>query len=135
MTDKLRELVTMDTDWETMKENAKELGVTITNKEETMEEINRVILKEQGIDNPKWYELHGSMYNEGDIIHIIDGHLKGRFAEVVEPSAKKFAVKAKLINPNNGETQKTTIVLNYNDIELSNVEQQILVEQEQKEVM
>lgn len=132
MTKAMKELVTMKSDWNSVKELAKEYEITIGNKEETMEQVNRAILKEQGMNNPKWHELHGFMYSKGDILQILDGHLKGRYAEVVEPSAKKFAVKAQLLHPRTGENQKTTIVLNYDIVELSKSERESLITKEEQ---
>lgn len=113
-------LVDINTDWEEIKEMAKEFDLNVggVKKEELIEAVNRKVLEYQGNDKPKWYEIHGCMYNAGDEVRILNGHLEGRRAIINKPSAKKFAVKGFLINEKTGEEQVTNIALNYDDIEL-----------------
>ncbi|MNO10638.1 hypothetical protein D3C76_01780 [compost metagenome] len=67
----------------------------------------------------KWYETTAPKYNTGDIVNIIAGPcLVGRKAEITQPSAKKDAMKCKLINPKDGTLQGTEITMDYYKLEL-----------------
>lgn len=67
----------------------------------------------------KWYETTAPLYNPGDIVNIIAGPcLVGRKAQITQPSAKKDAMKCKLINPKDGSLQGTEITMDYYKLEL-----------------
>lgn len=70
--------------------------------------------------SPKWYEEEGAFpYKEGDVFQIVSGPiLIGRKASVVMPSAKKNALKGRLINPSTGELQKTQVNFKFSNIKL-----------------
>lgn len=68
----------------------------------------------------KWYETTTPIYNEGDIVDIIGGPcLIGRQAQITRPSAKKDAMKCKLINPKDGTLQGTEITMDYWKLKLA----------------
>jgi hypothetical protein len=68
----------------------------------------------------KWYETTTPLYNAGDIVDIIAGPcLVGRQAQITCPSAKKDAMKCRLINPKDQTLQGTEITMDYFKIQLA----------------
>ena len=121
--------VNMETNWNTIKETAKELGVKFVgvNKEVIIENINAKIDEmeaQKASEQPevkkesgKWYNQEGAFpYTEGSLM-IITSHknqaIVGRMVEVAGPSTKRNAVKCWLINEKTGGKQKTCLSLDF----------------------
>lgn len=69
---------------------------------------------------PKWFEeKDANPYQAGDVVQIETGKdLIGRKVEVVQPSTKKNALKGYLINPVNGQRQKTFLSVDFDRVVL-----------------
>ena len=118
--------VNNETNWNTIKETAKELDIKFVGvkKETIIENINNKIeeleaAKAQETKKPKgkWYEQEGAFpYTEGSLA-IISNHknavIVNRMVEIAGPSTKRNAIKCWLINEKTGARQKTCLSLDF----------------------
>jgi len=115
--------ISMDTNFNTIKEMAKELNIKFVGikKEILVEQINAKIEETASTEKPKkagkWFEQENAFpYTEGSLM-IITNHknsaILGRMVEVVGPSTKRNAFKGYLINPNSGARQGTCLSLDF----------------------
>ena len=76
--------------------------------------------KEEKRKPGKWYEQDGAFpYQKGDVVQVVGGPiLMNRKASVVQPSAKKNALKGHLIHPVHGHLQKTLVNFDFDNIKL-----------------
>jgi hypothetical protein len=89
-------------------------------------DTNELPLQERG---QKWHQVEGAFpFKEGDIIQVLPTAqiLKLRKAQVLHPSAKRWALKGRLINPVTGELQGTHVTFDFDKI--------ILIERDGKPV-
>ena len=118
------EKVTIETNYNVMKELAKKLEINYVGvkKEDLVKIINQKIKESKPKKGGKWYEKEGSFpYKEGDIVVIVNHPNKaiiGRMVEVVGPSTKRNAIKGHLISPKDGGRQKTCLSLDFDMVEL-----------------
>ena len=122
--------VNMETNYNVMKEVAKELGLKFVGikKEDLVNSINNKIdemekSKKENKKSNKWYDQENAFpYQEGDIAFINtnfkDKGIHNRMIQIQGPSTKKNAVKVKLYNPKTGETQKTCFSLDFGMFDL-----------------
>ena len=135
--------VNAETNWNTIKETAKELGIKFVGvaKETIIENINNKIeemeaakAKETETKKPtgKWYEQEGAFpYQAGDLM-IITNHknaaILNRMVEIAGPSTKRNAVKCWLINPKTGGRQKTCLSLDFDMVTKYTPQYPVIVE-------
>jgi len=115
--------VTMETNFNVIKETAKELEIKFVGvkKEVLVEQINAKIDSLKPKKAGKWFEQENAFpYNEGDLSIIVNHKNKaivGRMFEIVGPSTKKNAFKGYLINPKTGARQGTCLSLDFDMVE------------------
>ena len=103
--------VNAETNWNTIKETAKELGVKFVgvNKEILIQEINTKIeemeaakKEETKASKGKWYDQEGAFPYQAGGLMVITNHknqaIVGRMVEIAGPSTKRNAVKCFFIN-------------------------------------
>lgn len=117
--------VTLETPYNEMIKVARELNVKFVGikKEVIVESINKKIdeMKPATPTKGKWHEQENAFpYEVGQMVIINSSYrhkgIHNRIVEVSGPSTKRNAIKGHLINPLNGEKQKTCISLDFKDI-------------------
>ena len=114
--------VTIETNYNVIKEVAKELGINYVGikKEVLVEQVNTKIDSLAPKKGGKWYEQENAFsFTEGSLA-IITNHknkaIMGRMVQITGPSSKRNAVKCHLISPKDGAHQKTALSLDFDMI-------------------
>ncbi|MNK38818.1 hypothetical protein D3C87_574140 [compost metagenome] len=75
----------------------------------------------------KWYENTELPFKEGDIVDVTAGWAEGWQVQIVKPSAKVNAFKARRYNPKSGDLQGTLVTIDVEDMVLYTPHYPILV--------
>lgn len=111
---KTMEMVNKDTQWNVIKETAKELGINSVGikKDILIASINDAIAaqsKKEEAPKGKWYEEEGvPQFNPGDVLEVCNREfLAGRKLQMVEYSKREGFIRGYMIDPKSGKLQKT----------------------------